>query len=60
MELKIEFVQNEGKESGICHIHKVIGTELIKIGEIKFDDAGDKKWILRTMIEDHPNVCCVD
>jgi hypothetical protein len=60
MELRIKFVHHEGKDCGICHIHKVIGTELVKIGEIKFDDAVDKKWIIRSMTEDHPNVSCIE
>jgi hypothetical protein len=59
MELKINFVNNEGKESGICHIHKAVGSELVKVGEIKFDDASDKKWILMVMTEDHPNVTVI-
>ncbi len=56
MELKLKFVHDEGKESGVCHVHKVVGGELKKIGEMKFSDASDKKWILMVMTEDHPNV----
>lgn len=56
MDLKLEFVHDEGKESGVCHVHKMVGSELKKIGEMKFSDASDKKWILMVMTEDHPNV----
>jgi len=59
MELKLKFVHDEGKESGICHVHKVDGTGLKKVGEMKFSDAGDKKWILMVMTEDHPNVSVI-
>jgi hypothetical protein len=59
MELKLKFVQDEGKESGVVLVHKMVGGELKKVGEIKFSDAGDKKWLLMVLTEDHPNVCCI-
>jgi hypothetical protein len=59
MELKLKIVQDEGKESGRVLVHKMVGNELMKIGEIKFSDAGDKKWLLMVLTEDHPNVCCI-
>jgi hypothetical protein len=59
MDLKLKIVQDEGKESGMVLVHKVVGGELRKVGEIKFSDAGDKKWLLMVLTEDHPNVCCV-
>lgn len=59
MELKIQIVKDEGKESGIIHIHKVVGTEMKKVGEMKFSDEGDKKWLLMVLTQDHPNVCCI-
>lgn len=60
MELRLKFVHDEGKESGVCHVHKVVGGEEKRIGEIKFSDASDKKWILMVMTEDHPNVSVLD
>ncbi|MBI0583075.1 MAG: hypothetical protein ISF22_02480 [Methanomassiliicoccus sp.] len=59
MELKLDFVHDDGKESGICHVHKVSGAELRKVGEIKFSDESDKRWIRMVMIEDHPNVSVI-
>lgn len=59
MELKLKIVHDEGKESGLVLVHKQIGDEIRKIGEIKFSDAGDKKWILMVMTEDHPNVSVI-
>jgi hypothetical protein len=37
-------------------VHKLEGSGLKKVGEIKFSDESDKRWILSVMIEDHPNV----
>ena len=59
MELKLKIVHDEGKESGMVFVHKLVGNELRKIGEIKFSDAGDKRWILMVMTEDHPNVSVI-
>jgi hypothetical protein len=59
MELRLKIVHDEGKESGVIHVHKYIGNELKKIGEMKFSDASDKKWILMVMTEDHPNVTII-
>lgn len=56
MELKIRIVHDEGKESGIIHIHKPVGNELRKIGEMRFSDASDKRWLLMVMTDGHPNV----
>lgn len=46
MELKLKFIDDEGKESGVCYVHKAVGDELKKIGEIKYSDQGDRRWIL--------------
>lgn len=59
MELKLKIVEDAGKESGIIHVHKSVSGELRKIGEVKFSDAGDKRWILAVMTEDHPNVSII-
>jgi hypothetical protein len=59
MELRLKIVHDEGKESGVIHVHKHVGNELKKIGEMKFSDASDKKWILMVMTEDHPNVTII-
>ena len=59
MQLRIKFVTDEGKESGVCHIFKLVGSEQIKIGEINFSDESDRKWIVRTMVKDHPNVSVI-
>jgi hypothetical protein len=56
MDLKLKIIRDEGKESGTVLVHKVVGNELKKIGEIKFSDEGDKKWLLMVLTEDHPNV----
>lgn len=59
MELRIKFIDDEGKEIGICHIYKLVGNELKSIGEIKYADESDKRWILRNMTQDHPNVSVI-
>jgi hypothetical protein len=46
MELKLKFIDDKGKESGVCHVHKVVDGELKRIGEIKYSDQGDRRWIL--------------
>lgn len=59
MEQRLKTVHDEGKESGVVLVHKVADSELKRIGEIKFSDASDKKWILMVMTEDHPNVSAI-
>jgi hypothetical protein len=59
MEMKLKIVQDEGKESGVILVHKQVGCDLKKIGEMKFSDASDKKWILMVMTEDHPTVSVI-
>ena len=60
MEMRLKIVQDEGKESGMVHIHKVNGSDLKKIGEIKYYDESDRKWILTVLTERHPNVSVIE
>jgi hypothetical protein len=60
MEMRLRIVQDEGKESGMLHIHKVVGSDLKKIGEIKFNFESDKKWFLTALTERHPNVSIIE
>lgn len=59
MELKLRFINDEGKESGVCHVHKAMDGELKRIGEIKYGDEGDKRWIL-DVVKYHSNVAFLD
>jgi len=56
MELTLKIVHDEGKESGKVLVHKMAGGELRQVGEIRFSDERDKKWLLMVLTEDHPNV----
>jgi transcriptional regulator of NAD metabolism len=60
MEMRIKCVNDEGKACGMVHIHKVIGTDLKKIGEIKYNDESDRKWIVTALTERHPNVSVIE
>jgi hypothetical protein len=59
MEMRLKIVQDEGKESGMIHIHKVVGSDLKKIGEIKFNYESDKNWFVTAMTERRPNVIVI-
>lgn len=56
MELRIQIVKDEGKESGMIHVFKVVGERAKKVGEMKFADEQDRRWLLMVMTEDHSNV----
>jgi hypothetical protein len=60
MEMRLKIVQEEGKESGMVHIHKEVGSDLKKIGEIKFNSESDKKWIVTALTERHPFVSIIE
>lgn len=60
MEMKLKCVNDEGKVCGMIHIHKVVGSDLKKIGEIKYGDESDRKWILTALTERHPNVSIIE
>jgi hypothetical protein len=59
MEMRLKIFQDEGKESGMIHVHKVVGSDLKKIGEIKFNFESDKKWFVTALTERHPNVIVI-
>ena len=60
MEMRLKIVQDEGKESGMLHIHKVVGSDLKKIGEIKYNFESDKKWFVTALTERHSNVSIIE
>ncbi len=59
MELRLKFINDEGKESGVCHVHKAVDGELKRIGEIKYSDQGDRRWIL-DVVKYHSSVTVLD
>ena len=60
MELRIKFVNGKEAEGGVCYVHKLEGGDLRQIGEIKYGDEGDRKWILSVMTDYKPNVKVID
>ena len=59
MELRLKFTNDEGKESGVCHVHKLVDGDLKRIGEIKYSDQGDRRWIL-DVVKFQSNVAVLD
>ena len=55
VEMKLRFVNEEGREGGGCHVHKVVEGDLKKIGEIKYSDQSDRRWII-DVVKFHSNV----
>ena len=52
MQLVIKFVPNGGKDGGIIEVSKA-GK---KVGEIKYEDESDRKWLVMMLTHGHPNV----
>ncbi|NLI73603.1 MAG: hypothetical protein GX369_02355 [Euryarchaeota archaeon] len=59
MKLKLKFIDDEGEESGICNIYKLMDDDLKKIGEIKYSDQSDKRWII-DVVKFQTNVSIID
>lgn len=60
LQLKIQIVMDEGKDSGIINIHKVVPEGTRKVGEMKFADEQDRKWLVMALTDGHPNVSAME
>jgi len=60
MQLSIQFIPNQGKDGGIIEVLKKVENDLKKVGEIKYEDDSDKRWLIGVLTDGHPNVAIVE